>query len=40
MFAGFGEEQVLANRLTLLKAINRPFADRVADLSQILIEER
>jgi glycyl-tRNA synthetase beta chain len=40
VFVNVEDEEVRANRLTLLKQINRLFADRVADLSQILIDQR
>ncbi len=40
VFVNVDDLQVRANRLTLLKKINGLFADRVADLSQILIEQR
>ena len=40
VFVNVDDPDVRANRLTLLKTINGLFADRVADLSQILIEER
>ena len=40
VFVNVDDPDVRKNRLTLLKAINGLFADRVADLSQILIEER
>ena len=40
VFVNVDDEAVRNNRLTLLKNINRLFADRVADLSQILIEDR
>ncbi len=40
VFVNVEDPAVRTNRLTLLKSINRLFADRVADLSQILIEER
>jgi len=40
VFVNVEDDAVRTNRLTLLKLINRLFADRVADLSQILIEDR
>lgn len=40
VYVNVEDEKIRANRLTLLKNINRLFADRVADLSQILIEDR
>jgi len=40
VFVNVEDEKIRTNRLTLLKKINRLFADRVADLSQILIEDR
>lgn len=40
VFVNVDDEKTRTNRLTLLKQINRLFADRVADLSQILIEDR
>jgi glycyl-tRNA synthetase beta chain len=40
VYVNVPDEKLRANRLTLLKNINRLFADRVADLSQILIEDR
>ena len=40
VFVNVEDERMRTNRLTLLKQINRIFADRVADLSQILIEAR
>ena len=40
VFINVDDVKVRSNRLTLLKKINGLFADRVADLSQILIEDR
>ena len=40
VFVNVDDENVRNNRLTLLKQINLLFAEKVADLSQILIEDR
>ena len=40
VFVNVEDDAIRTNRLTLLKRINKLFADRVADLSQILIEDR
>jgi glycyl-tRNA synthetase beta chain len=40
VFVNVDDDAVRKNRLTLLKKINGLFAERVADLSQILIEDR
>ena len=40
VFVNVDDKKVRNNRLTLLKRINLLFAEKVADLSQILIEDR
>ena len=40
VFVNVDDENVRNNRLTLLKQINLLFAEKIADLSQILIEDR